>query len=331
VTDLPRKVIFHEEGPREGFQIEKGSFSIEDRAALVDALAASGLEQVQVGSFVSPKAIPSMADIDKVFAAIKPIRGVRYTALWLNESGYRRALGAPNIFIDGKILLYNTEAFSQRNNNCSVAEMRKRQAQWVDLYLADGFQYESAYILTAFGCNYEGDVPLQTVVETSAYALDLARERGLPLPRIILADTVGWANPEEVKRRVGAVRDLAPDAPIGMHLHDTRGMGAANFYAALEMGVDMFDSSVAGLGGCPYANHANQHGAGNICTEDMVLMCQEMGIETGIDLPALLEAAQLAERVIGRPLSGKSMHAGLPKHSRGTAGHDVSTPNRLPG
>jgi len=313
MSDLPKTVIFHEEGPREGFQIEKGSFSVADRAALVDALAATGLEQVQVGSFVSPKAVPSMADIDQLFAAIKPVDGVRYTALWLNESGYRRALAVPNIFIDGKILLYNTETFSQRNNNCSVAEMRKRQADWVDLYLADGVPYESAYILTAFGCNYEGEVPLQTVLESAAYAIDIARERKLPLPRIILADTVGWANPEEIKRRVGAIRELEPDAPIGLHLHDTRGLGAANFYAALEMGVDMFDSSVAGLGGCPFANHGNQHGAGNICTEDMVLMCHEMGIETGIDLPLLIEAAQLAERIVGRPLSGKVMHAGLPK------------------
>jgi len=156
MSDLPKKVIFHEEGPREGFQIEKGSFSVADRAALIDALAATGLEQVQVGSFVSPKAVPSMADIDALFAAIKPLPDVRYTALWLNESGYRRAMAAPNIFIDGKILLYNTETFSQKNNNCSVAEMRERQAKWVDLYVADGVPYESAYVLTAFGCNYEG-------------------------------------------------------------------------------------------------------------------------------------------------------------------------------
>jgi isopropylmalate/homocitrate/citramalate synthase len=315
MSDLPKKVIFHEEGPREGFQIEKGSFSVADRAALIDALAATGLEQVQVGSFVSPKAVPSMADIDALFAAIKPVPGVRYTALWLNENGYRRAAATPNIFLDGKILLYNTETFSQKNNNCSVAEMRERQAKWVDMYVADGVPYEQAYVLTAFGCNYEGDVSVETVVETARYAVNLARERNLPLPRIFLADTVGSANPEQIKRRIGAVREAEPDAPIGLHLHDTRGLGAANFYAALELGVDMFDSSVAGLGGCPYANHGSQHGAGNICTEDMVLMCQEMGIETGIDLPALIEAARLAEKIIGRPLAGKLMHAGLPKHT----------------
>lgn len=320
MSDMPRKVIFHEEGPREGFQIEKQLFALEDRAALIDALAASGLPQVQVGSFVSAKAVPAMADIHELFAAISPIPGVRYTGLWLNENGYRRATSTPNIYLDGKILLYNTETFSQRNNNCSVEEMRQRQASLVDLYQADGVPYEQAYILTAFGCNYEGDIPVDVVVETSVQAVDIARERGLPIPRIILADTVGWANPEAVKRRIGAVREREPDAPIGLHLHDTRGLGAANFYAALEMGVDMFDSSIAGLGGCPFANHANSHGAGNICTEDMVLMCHEMGIETGIDLPALIEASLMAERIIGRTLSGKLMHAGLPKRRRELVG-----------
>jgi len=311
MSDLPKRVVFHEEGPREGFQIERQQFSAKDRAELVDALAASGLEQVQVGSFVSPKAIPTMADTRDVFAAINPRSGTRYTALWLNENGYRRAADAPNITLDGKILLYTTEPFSQRNNGCSVEEMRRRQSDWVDLYVGDGVVYEQAYVLTAFGCNFQGEVPLSDVVESADYALQLARDRSLPLPRIVLADTVGRANPEEIKRRIGAIRDLEPNAPIGLHLHDTRGMGAANLYAALEMGVDMFDSSIAGLGGCPYAKHANTHGAGNICTEDMVLMCSEMGIETGIDLPALIEAALMAERIIGRPLAGKLMHTGL--------------------
>jgi isopropylmalate/homocitrate/citramalate synthase len=126
----------------------------------------------------------------------------------------------------------------------------------------------------------------------------------------MLADTVGWANPEDIRRRIGAVRDMRPDAKLGLHLHDTRGVGAANFYAALEMGVDLFDSSVAGLGGCPFANHANSQGAGNICTEDMAFMCEEMGVATGIDLDRLIEAALLAERIIGRPLTGKLMHSG---------------------
>ena len=130
------------------------------------------------------------------------------------------------------------------------------------------------------------------------------------MPHIILADTAGWANPEDIKRRIHAVRETAPGARVGLHLHDTRGLGGANFYAALEMGVDLFDSCVGGLGGCPFAAHKDSRAAGNICTEDMVFMCQEMGIETGIDVEKLIEAGRLAEAILGRSLPGRVLHSG---------------------
>jgi isopropylmalate/homocitrate/citramalate synthase len=308
MSDLPKSVIFHEEGPREGFQIEKQLYPLARRIELVDALAASGLSQVQVGSFV--KAVPSMADIDQLFAGISRRDGVRYTALWLNEGGFRRAQAARNIDLSAYLMLYTTDSLSLRNNNCTTAEQRERQRRWVTLYQEAGLPIESAYVVTAFGCSFEGDVPLPVTLAAVKYIADLADEFRFPLPRIMLADTVGWANPEDIRRRIGAVRDMRPDAKLGLHLHDTRGVGAANFYAALEMGVDLFDSSVAGLGGCPFANHANTQGAGNICTEDMAFMCEEMGVATGIDLDRLIEAALLAERIIGRPLTGKLMHSG---------------------
>lgn len=313
MSDFPQKVRFHEEGPREGFQIEKQIYPLADRIALVNALGETGLPQVQVGSFVNPKAVPSMADIDQLFSGITPRQGVRYTALWLNESGFRRAQSTPNVDIYAYLMLYTTDALSQRNNNCTKAEQRERQRQWVQLYQAAGLPIESAYVVTAFGCNFQGEVPITDTVAAVKYIADLAAEFNFPLPRIMLADTVGWANPLDIRRRVGAVRETLPEAKLGLHLHDTRGVGAANFYAALEMGVDLFDSSVAGLGGCPFAAHANSQGAGNVCTEDMAFMCEEMGIETGIDLDRLIEAALLAERIIGRPLTGKMMHAGRPK------------------
>lgn len=319
MSDLPKRVIFHEEGPREGFQIEPRLFPVQDRVELVDALAASGLHQIQVGSFVSAKAVPSMADIDQVFAGITPKEGVRYTALWLNEAGFRKAQSTPQVDIFGYLMLYTTDALSLRNNNCTVEEMRKRQEKWIELYKDAAVPIEAAYIVTAFGCNLQGEVPIADTVQAARHILNFSREHSFPLPRIMLADTVGWANPEDIKRRVGAIRELDSDIRIGLHLHDTRGMGAANVYAALEMGVDMFDSSVAGLGGCPFAAHANAHGAGNICTEDMVYMCEEMGIETGIDVDALIEAAHIAERVIGRPLTGKLMNAGRLKRSSSAA------------
>lgn len=315
MSDLPKRVIFHEEGPREGFQIEKQLFPVQDRVELVNALAASGLHQIQVGSFVSPKAVPTMADIDQVFAGITRREGVRYTALWLNEAGFRKAQATPQVDIFGYLMFYTTDALSLRNNNCTVEEMRKRQERWIELYKDAAVPIEAAYIVTAFGCNLQGEVPIADTVLAARNIVTLSREHGFALPRIMLADTVGWANPEDIKRRVGAIRDLDSDIRIGLHLHDTRGMGAANVYAALEMGVDMFDSSVAGLGGCPFAAHANAHGAGNVCTEDMVYMCEEMGIETGIDVEALIDAAHIAERVIGRPLTGKLMNAGRLKRS----------------
>ena len=313
MSDLPRSVEFHEEGPREGFQIERTLYPLGRRAALIEALAVSGLKQVQVGSFVSPKAVPTMADTADLFGAIRKREGVRYTALWLNEAGFRRAAATPGVDLDGKLIFYTTDAFCQKNNGCSAAEQRERQATWARLYLDAGVPLDKAYILTAFGCNFEGDVPLERVLDDVRFVVDLAAELKMPLPVIYLADTVGWGNPEAIRRMIGAVRDLVPEARIGTHLHDTRGIGAANVLAALQMGVSLFDSSIAGLGGCPFAKHANVQGAGNICTEDMAFMCEEMGIETGLDLEALIEAALLAEDIIGRPLSGKLMHAGLPK------------------
>ena len=310
MSDLPASVEFHEEGPREGFQMEPRTYPLGDRAALIDALAASGLKQIQVASFVSPRAVPQMADTAELFAAIVKRPGTRYTALWLNDNGFERARSCDQVDLDGKLMFYTTEPFSQRNNNCSVAEMRERQLGWLDRYIALGIPVEKAYVITAFGCNLGGAVPLSVVTDHIRWLVDACADRGVSLPAVYLADTMGWAHPEEIKRRIGAVREIVPDARIGLHLHDTRGVGGANVYAALQMGVRLFDSSVAGLGGCPFAGHQQGGAAGNICTEDMVFMCQELGIETGIDLERLIEAARLAERIIGRALSGRVMHSG---------------------
>ena len=310
MSDFPKFVEFHEEGVREGFQIEPVIHPIERRIELIDSLSETGLKQIQVGSFVSPKAVPSMADTAQLFEGIKRKEGIDYTALWLNKKGVMLANEAKDVAMDARILFYTTDAFSMANNNCTATEMRDRQVEWLDLYLQQGLAPASAYIMTAFGCNFGGPVPLEAVTDLVKWTVDLCADRKTPLPAIYLADTVGWANPEGLKRQIGAVRELVPDARIGLHLHDTRGLGAANVYAALEMGVDLFDASVAGLGGCPFAGHGSATSAGNICTEDMVFLCHEMGIETGIDLNALIESARLAEDIIGRPLNGRIMHAG---------------------
>lgn len=310
VADFPRFVQFHEEGPREGFQIEPRVYPLSERAALVNALSITGLKQIQVASFVNHKAVPQMADAAQLYAAIERRPGVRYTALWLNEKGFEQARAVPEVDIDGKIMFYTSDAFSLKNNNRTVRQMRDEQLRWLDLYKEYGYAVEKAYIMTAFGCNFQGEIPLAIVAESARWIVDTFRERKLPLPRIFLADTTGWANPEEVRRRFGAIREIVPTAKLGMHAHDTRGLGIANLHAALELGVDMFESSIGGLGGCPFAGHGDHRAAGNVCTEDGVFLCHELGLETGIDLDALIEAARLAERIIGRPLYGRVMHSG---------------------
>ncbi len=305
---LPKFVEFHEEGPREGFQMEKEIFPLAQRIKLIEMLAESGLKQVQVGSFVNPRAVPQMADTAQLFEGIKKRPGVLYPALWLNQRGFETARQTPGVDLAGMLLFYTTDQFSIKNNNCSVTENQQRQAEWMTLYDQHDVVVKSVYILTAFGCNYQGDVPESAVLDQLRFALNLCKDH--PTPQVFLADSMGWANPESIKKRVAAVRNLAPNARIGLHLHDTRGMGPANFYAGLQAGVDLYDSSVAGLGGCPFASHSNHAAAGNICTEDMVLMCHEMGIQTGIDLDKLIAASLFAEEMIGRSLSGKVMHGG---------------------
>ena len=310
MSDLPKFVEFREEGPREGFQMEREGFSLAERAGLIDALSATGLKRIQVGSFVSSKAVPQMADTAELFQSIKRVPDVRYTALWLNEKGFHLAHNTPHVDLEPNLLFYTSEKFSQSNNNCSTAEMRAKQARWLDLYLDAGLKPDSAYVMTAFGCNFQGEISLERVLEEFRFVIDLCAENGCEIPSLILADTMGWANPVEMKRRIGAVRELAPDARIGLHLHDTRGLGIANVHAAFEMGVDLFDSSIAGLGGCPFASHGDRTASGNISTEDSVFLAHELGIETGIDLDLLIDAARLAEKIIGRQLTGRVMHSG---------------------
>ena len=312
MADFPARVDIHEEGPREGFQSEPAGFSVADRAALVEALAASGLRQIQVASFVNPKRVPQMADAAELFAAIRRKPGVRYTGLWLNEQGFDRARATAQVDLVGTLYFYASDAFARANNGMGAAEFAERQRQWVHRYREEGLPIESAYLMTAFGCNIEGAIVEERLAESLAFIARLQREEDFVLPRLYLADTVGMADPRAVRRRVALAREHLPRARIGLHLHDTRGIAMANALAALECGVDLFDASVAGLGGCPFCGNAHGGASGNICTEDLVFLCESLGIATGVDLGKLLEAARLAEKIIGRRLDGRLMHSGLP-------------------
>ena len=308
MPDIPRAVRITEVGPREGFQIEPGPIPAASKVALIDALAKTGLKHIQAVSFVNPKRVPGWADAEAVVKGIEPVPGVEFSGLWLNEQGLQRAVATGKLYVDGKINMYPSAAFLKRNQNCTPEEYRAEAARFVATCKRHGLPVERGSISSAFGCNFEGDIPVARVVALVGDLLELAREHELTIKVLTLADTMAWATPLAVKRVVGAVRERFPHLTINLHLHDTRGMGIANAYAGLEMGVDRFDASVAGLGGCPFAKHKGA--AGNVCTEDLVFMCEEMGIETGVDLEALIAAARMAEEIVGHPLPGSVMKGG---------------------
>jgi len=314
VPNFPKAIHISEEGPREGFQFEKGPITTARKVELIDALAKTGLDHIQIVSFVNPKAVPGMADAEQVVESITPHPGVAFTGLWLNDKGFERAMATGRLEINGSIVLSASDPFLMRNQHRTPEQQKADQHKMIEMYKAKGVPVTRGGIMAAFGCNFAGDVPVERVLDLIQQQLDIAAEHGVTLKRFMIADTMAWATPIAVKRLVGAIQDKFPQIDISLHLHDTRGMGIANAYAGLEMGVTLFDSSVAGLGGCPFAGHRGA--AGNVCTEDLVFMCDEMGIETGVDLEALSECARLAEDVVGHPLPGSVMKGGSLKRLR---------------
>lgn len=300
---LPKRVHIKEEGPREGFQIERATISTTDKIRLIDALADTGLNDIQVTSFVHPAKVPGMADAEAVVAGITPRPGVNFTGLWLNQRGLERAIATNKLAMEGKLTLYASNAFLKRNQNRDPAQQLAAQPELIAMYQAHDIPVRTGFVTAAFGCNFEGDVPVGRVVQLVADMRAIARDQGEDLSLIGLGDTMAWATPARIQQVVGAVQDANPDIALSLHLHDTRGLGLANAFAGLQMGVAHFDAAVAGLGGCPFAAHAGA--AGNICTEDFVFMCEEMGIATGIDLDKLIDCATLAEEIVGHPLPGK--------------------------
>jgi hydroxymethylglutaryl-CoA lyase len=309
MTDLPRSVRITEEGPREGFQIAATPVPTADKIALVDALSATGAPRIQVASFVSPKRVPGWADADAVVAGFAPRPGVSYTALWFNPQGLERALGfRDRLSLYGSVTVAASEAFSLKNLNRDRAGQIAAQRETIAAHQAAGVPVTRVSVQAAFGCNFAGDISPGQAVAAVADAMALAEETGCAIGRISLADTMGWANPLLIERVVGAVRSRWPGPRISLHLHDTRGLGIANAMAGLRLGVDEFDAAVGGTGGCPFAGHPGA--PGNIATEELVLLCEEMGIATGIDLDALIAAGHLAERILGRTLPSALLRGG---------------------
>ncbi len=307
MTSLPKRVKIVEVGPREGFQFEgigdPFRITLDRKIELIERLGQCGFQQVQIVSFVHPRAVPQMADAEQICLGIRPAPGVAYTGIYLNETGLKRALAAASLTLLPELVLSASEGFSLRNQQRSFAEDEAMQRKMSALYQSHGMQVDTANIMAAFGCNYEGEIPLSRVLEKIAVLADIAAGTGGKLRHVLLADTMGWANPEQIKKTVAAFYETFPGVELGLHLHDTRGLGIANVYAALTAGVARFDAAVGGLGGCPFAGLTGA--AGNVATEEVVFLCRQLGIETGIDLDALVECAKLAEDIVGHALPGK--------------------------
>ena len=296
MTDLPARISVREVGPRDGLQNED-PVPAEDKIALIDRLAGTGVNRIEAVSFVRADAIPQMADADKVWAGVHRAPGIRYSALAPNLRGAQRALDAG--FGEVEVVVSASDTHNRKNVNRSTAESLDDIAVIIDTAHARGATCQ-VIISTAWGCPYEGDVPVSRVMQVAGRAVADGADS------VSFGDTTGMATPRRVWDLVGAFRDQHPATSLNLHFHNTRGTGLANVLAALELGVDDFDASVGGLGGCPYAPGAT----GNIATEELVHMVADMGVETGIDLSAMIGAAAEAERIVGRALPSQVLRAG---------------------
>jgi isopropylmalate/homocitrate/citramalate synthase len=307
--DLPKRVVICEEGPREGFQIEKGPIATADKIALIDALSQCGFEHIQVASFVSLKHVPGWADAEAVVAGMTARADVDYSAIWFNPDGLRRAMAFKDkLTLTGSISLSASEGFSIKNLNRDRTGQIAAMQSFVRAHQDAGVPINRIIVMASFGCNFAGDIAPAQVVAAVADGFAIARDAGIAIKQVLLADSMGWATPRRIAAAVTAVRERWPDIEVGLHLHDTRGQGIACAYEGLRLGVTRFDAAIAGLGGCPFAGHPGA--PGNIATEELAILCDEMGIETGLDIEALIEAARLAERVVGHPLPSAALRSG---------------------
>jgi hydroxymethylglutaryl-CoA lyase len=296
VSDLPRQISVREVGPRDGLQNEQ-PVPTQAKIELIDRLSSTGVQRIEAVSFVRPDAIPQMADADAVWNGIKRVSGVRYSALVPNLRGAVRALDSGLTEIEAVVSASDTH--NRKNVNRSTAESLDDIAEIIALAYERGASCQ-VIVSTAWGCPYEGDVPAARVVATASRAVADGADT------ISFGDTTGMATPGRVHALIGEFRSAQPGVGLNLHFHNTRGTGLANVLAALELGVADFDASVGGLGGCPYAPGAT----GNIATEELVHMVEDMGVGTGIDLEAMIEAAADAERIIGRQLPSQVLRAG---------------------
>ena len=303
---LPSKVRIVEVGPRDGLQHEKAPVSTKVKVDLIRRLGAAGLKTIEVTAFVSPKWVPQMADHAEVFAAIEKLPDVTYPVLTPNMKGFEAALaaGAKEVAVFGAA----SESFSQKNINCSIAESLERFRPIVEAAKLADIKVRG-YVSCVLGCPYEGEVPPLAVAGVAQALLEMG------CYEISLGDTIGVGTPERTSAMIKAVARRVPLKKIAGHFHDTYGMAAANVYAALQMGIGVFDSSVAGLGGCPFAAGAS----GNVATEDVVWLLTGLGIDTGIDLDALVDTGVWISKQLKRQPASRVARAILAKRAMAAA------------
>jgi len=294
-----RQLTVMEVSPRDGLQNEDALLSTEQKLELIDYALAAGCKRIEVTSFVHPKVVPQMADAEAVCAALPQRGDVTYTGLILNERGYER-LRATERLDEAGLVVPASDTFGERNQGLNVADAVAMAKKVIRHGVSSNFPVQVT-IAVAFGCPFEGEVPLQRVV-------DIARELASAEPvEIALADTIGVGVPAQVAAAFGALREaLGPEMPLRAHFHDTRNTGIANAYAAWQEGVATLDASIGGIGGCPFAPNAS----GNIATEDLVYMLDRSGVEHGVEMDALLQGAAWLEPVLGKPVPSMLLKAG---------------------
>jgi isopropylmalate/homocitrate/citramalate synthase len=299
-------ITVHEVGPRDGLQNEALTVATAEKIAFVDRLSAAGFKAIEVSAFVSPKWVPQMADAAEVFRGIARAPGTRYSALVPNLKGLERAIAAG--VTDAAVFAAASETFSRRNLNQSIAESVGTYRDVIETAGRAGVRVRG-YLSTAFGCPFEGDVPVERVIALTGRLLDLG------VFEVAVSDTIGIAHPGQVRSVLRALGQAVPAGRIALHFHDTRGTALANVLAALEFGIRTFDASAGGLGGCPYAPGAS----GNLATEDLLYVLHGLGYDTGVSLERVISAVQPVEPLVGHRLPSRMFQAALASGARATA------------
>jgi len=299
MSPLPSQVRIREVGPRDGFQNEPETIPAAEKIRLVDMLSETGLKRIEVTSFVRPEVIPQLSDAEQVLAGVQPRGGVSFSVLIPNERGLERALALRDRFDEINVFVSASETHNRRNVNRSIEESLAGLERTLAAAREADLRCEGV-ISTSFGCPYEGEVPQERVFEIAE------RLAAAGCAEVGFGDTTGMANPRQVDGFFAAARERLGGVELTAHFHNTRGQGLANVLAALGQGIDSFESSFGELGGCPVPPGAT----GNIASEDLISMLHEMGIETGVDLPALVEASREAQQTLGRPLGSHVLRAG---------------------